>query len=77
MTTLDSTTTSNTATAQEKIRDAAEPVRRRPVASSAAALAVAAVAAAGVIGGRKYAQSRRSRSRWQQILDRLPLGRFR
>ncbi|MFC4070090.1 hypothetical protein [Actinoplanes subglobosus] len=83
MTTYDSTVgarpnLANGATAaQEKINNVVEPVRKRPVASSATALAVAAVAAAGVIGGRKYVQARRSRSRWQQVLDKLPLGRFR
>jgi hypothetical protein len=50
---------------------AVQTVRKRPVVSSATALAVAAVAAAGVIGGRKYAQSRRPRSRWQQLLDKV------
>ncbi|MEU8660093.1 hypothetical protein [Actinoplanes philippinensis] len=66
----------NASAAQEKIKQAVEPVRKRPVVSSATALAVAAVAAAGVIGGRKYVQSRR-RSRWQQLLDKLPFDRFR
>jgi hypothetical protein len=66
----------NANAAQEKLQEVVEPARKRPVATSAAALAVAAVAAAGVIGGRKYVQARR-RSRWQQILDKLPLGRFR
>ncbi|MEU4625004.1 hypothetical protein AB0G04_34155 [Actinoplanes sp. NPDC023801] len=50
---------------------AVQTVRKRPVVSSATALAVAAVAVAGVVGGRKYAQSRRPRSRWQQLLDRV------
>jgi hypothetical protein len=67
----------NAAAAKEKLDQAVEPVRKRPVASSVTALAVVAVAVAGVIGGRKYVQSRRSRSRWQQILDKLPIDRFR
>ncbi len=71
MTTYDSTVDTTTGTAQEKIKQAVEPVRKRPVASSATALAVAAVAAAGVIGGRRYVQSRRPRSRWQQLLARF------
>ncbi|MBG0564056.1 hypothetical protein [Actinoplanes aureus] len=50
---------------------AGETVRKRPAVASATALGLAAVTAAGVIGGRKIAQARRPRSRWQRMLDRV------
>ncbi|MEU4428235.1 hypothetical protein AB0F81_47090 [Actinoplanes sp. NPDC024001] len=57
--------------AGSRLKQAGQAARKRPAVTSAAALAVAAVAASGVIGGRKYAQTRRPRSRWQRLLDRV------
>ncbi|MFC7531552.1 hypothetical protein [Actinoplanes sp. GCM10030250] len=69
------------ATATSATAQAGQTARKRPVVTSAAALAVAAVAATSVIGGRKIAEARRPRSRWERLMDRVPtqrlLSRFR
>ncbi|MBB3101223.1 hypothetical protein FHR83_009146 [Actinoplanes campanulatus] len=58
-------------TTGSRVKQAGQVVRNRPGIASAAALALAAVTATGVIGGRKVAQARRPRSRWQRLLDRI------
>ncbi|SDS58974.1 hypothetical protein [Actinoplanes derwentensis] len=45
--------------------------RKRPVIASVAALGLAALAAGSVIGGRKLAEARKPRSRWQRLMDRV------
>ncbi|GAA1653492.1 hypothetical protein [Actinoplanes couchii] len=49
----------------------AEKGRKRPAIISAAALGFAALVAGGVFGGRKIAEARKPRSRWQQLKDRI------
>ncbi|GAA0450449.1 hypothetical protein Aca07nite_54580 [Actinoplanes capillaceus] len=77
MTTYDSTVgtrddiAASERTAGSRVKQAGQVVRNRPGIASAAALALAAVTATGVIGGRKVAQARRPRSRWQRLLDRV------
>ncbi|MBO3738682.1 hypothetical protein [Actinoplanes flavus] len=71
MTTYDSTVATPEQTTGSRVKQAGQVVRKRPGVVSAAALALAAVTATGVIGGRKVAQARRPRSRWQRLLDRV------